>query len=73
MNDIPLPMAPPQLPQQMPTAPYQIPANAPMEATLEAQEWNAVFAGLNELPMRIARPVWDKLMTQLNRQPALSR
>jgi hypothetical protein len=40
--------------------------NARLSVTLEAQEWNVVFAALNELPMRIARPVHDKMMAQLN-------
>jgi hypothetical protein len=44
-------------------------ANQQITATLEAQEWNVIFGALNELPMRVARPVFDKLMSQLNQLP----
>jgi hypothetical protein len=52
---------PPQLPPFQPTE--------PLDVTLEAQEWNVVFAALNEcaLPMRVARPVFDKIMGQVTR------
>lgn len=42
-------------------------ATDPISATLEAQEWQIVFAGLNELPMRVSRAVFDKLMGQVAR------
>jgi len=42
--------------------------NQQLVATLSAQEWNAVMAALNELPHRIARPIWDKLGQQLQQQ-----
>lgn len=32
--------------------------------TLEAQEWNVVFAALLEMPMRVSRPVYDKILNQ---------
>jgi hypothetical protein len=38
-----------------------------LTATLEAQEWNVIFAGLNELPRRISDPVFVKLMGQVAR------
>jgi len=37
-------------------------------ATLTAQEWNSVMAAVNELPHRIARPIFDKLVAQLRQQ-----
>jgi hypothetical protein len=36
-------------------------------AELEAQEWNIVLAALQELPMRMARPVYDRLYQQISR------
>ena len=53
MNDI----IPPQQPLLQP--------NDPLTITLQAQEWNIVFEGLNELRMRMARPVFDKMMAQV--------
>jgi hypothetical protein len=47
--------------------PFQFPHDQRLDMTLEAQEWNIVFAALNELPMRVARPVFDKLMAQVPR------
>lgn len=38
-----------------------------LTATLEAQEWNVVFAALNEMPRRISDPVFVKLMGQVSR------
>lgn len=38
-----------------------------LSATLEAQEWNVVFAALNEMPRRISDPVFVKLMGQVAR------
>ena len=40
----------------------------PLTVTLSAQEWNTVMAGLNELPHRIARPVFDRIGQQLQQQ-----
>lgn len=37
--------------------------------TLEAQEWNVVFAGLQELPMRLSRQVFDKILAQVQDVP----
>jgi hypothetical protein len=59
MNDMTQPQTPPQ--RGMP-----IQADAKLTVTLEAQEWNVVFAALNEMPMRVSRPVYDKLISQLN-------
>ena len=42
--------------------------NQALTATLTAQEWNSVMAALNELPHRIARPIFDKLGQQLQQQ-----
>ena len=42
--------------------------NQPLTVTLSAQEWNTVMAGLNELPHRIARPVFDRIGQQLQQQ-----
>ena len=39
-----------------------------LTVTLSAQEWNTVMAGLNELPHRIARPVFDRIGQQLQQQ-----
>jgi hypothetical protein len=39
-----------------------------LAATLTAQEWNTVMAAVNELPHRIARPIFDKLGQQLQQQ-----
>lgn len=49
-----------------PPAQQPIQADAPLSATLQAQEWNTVLSALQEMPMRIARPVFDKLIAQLN-------
>lgn len=53
-------MQPPPPPQQA------IQPDALLNAALQAQEWNVVLGALNELPMRIARPLFDKLVNQLN-------
>jgi hypothetical protein len=42
-------------------------ATQPISCTLEAQEWQVVFAGLNELPMRVSRAIFDKLLGQVTR------
>jgi hypothetical protein len=63
MNDMSMP------PQQPPQQPVPFQANTQLSVTLEAQEWNVVFAALNELPMRVSRPVFDKMMAQLNQLP----
>jgi hypothetical protein len=42
-----------------------IPPNTMLTVVLEAQDWNTVFAALNELPMKYARPVCDRIMGQL--------
>ena len=36
-----------------------------LSATLEAQEWNVVFAGLGELPSKVSMKVINKLTQQL--------
>jgi hypothetical protein len=66
MNDMP---SQPPRPMQPMQPPQPMQANQQITATLEAQEWNVIFGALNELPMRIARPVFDKLMSQLNQLP----
>jgi hypothetical protein len=40
--------------------------NEPLSATLEAQEWNVVFAGLGELAMKYSGPVANKIRMQLS-------
>lgn len=52
-------------------APAPTQANQQMTATLEAQEWNLVLGAINEvaMPMRLTRPVFDKLVEQLNKLP----
>ena len=45
------------------------PADQPLTVTLAAQDWNTVLAAINELPMRIARPVFDQITLQLIRRP----
>jgi len=37
----------------------------PITATLPAQDWNIVFAGLGELPMKHSAPVAAKLRQQM--------
>jgi hypothetical protein len=49
-----------------------IQADAMLSATLEAQEWNIVFSALQEMPMRISRPVFDRLMAQFQTATARS-
>lgn len=51
-------------PEQRSTTPIQ--PEAPLSATLQAQEWNVVLGALQEMPMRVARPVFDKLVAQLS-------
>ena len=50
----------------MPNPP--IPPDAPMHATLTAQEWNVVLGALGETPYRIAAPIIQKLGMQLGQQ-----
>jgi hypothetical protein len=57
MNDMSNPPPPPRTPVE---------PDAMLTVTLQAQEWNVVFAALQELPMRVARPVFDRMMAQLN-------
>jgi hypothetical protein len=42
--------------------------NQPLTVTLTAQEWNSVMAAVNELPHRIARPLFDRIGQQLQQQ-----
>jgi hypothetical protein len=37
----------------------------PIQVTLQAQQWNTVLAALNEAPHRIARPVIDAILSQV--------
>lgn len=39
--------------------------NQALSATLEAQEWNVVFAALQEMPFRASAPIIQKLRQQL--------
>lgn len=57
MNDMSTPRQPPPTPVQ----PDQM-----LTASLQAQEWNTVLMALGEMPMRVSRPVFDRLMSQLN-------
>ena len=40
----------------------------PLTVTLSAQEWNTVMSAVNELPHRVARPLFDHIGQQLQRQ-----
>jgi hypothetical protein len=40
----------------------------PLSVTLTAVEWNAVAAGIRELPMRIAQPLMQRIMEQIELQ-----
>jgi hypothetical protein len=40
----------------------------PITITLEAQQWNSVLAALNEAPHRIARPIIDRIVEQVQGQ-----
>jgi hypothetical protein len=42
--------------------------NQPLSVTLTAQEWNSVMAAVNEMPHRIARPLFDRIGQQLQSQ-----
>ncbi len=42
--------------------------NRSLSAQLTAEQWNTVMAALNELPHRVARPIFDSLMAQLQQQ-----
>lgn len=59
MNDMPNNWQPPP--------PRIFQATDELTVTLQAQEWDIVAAALNELPMRVARPVFDKIMGQVQR------
>ena len=43
-------------------------ADQPIAITLEAQQWNAVLAALNEAPYRIAAPLISRIVEQVQRQ-----
>jgi hypothetical protein len=54
------------------TVPQGMPSYQPdqmLSATLQAQEWNIVLAGLSELPYRMSNQVIIKLQQQLQPQP----
>ena len=40
----------------------------PLAVTLSAQEWNTVMSAVNELPHRVARPLFDRIVQQLQQQ-----
>jgi hypothetical protein len=40
----------------------------PLTVTLSAQEWNTVMSAVNELPHRVARPLFDRIGQQLQQQ-----
>ena len=42
--------------------------NQPLTVTLSAQEWNMVMGAVNELPHRVARPLFDQIGQQLQQQ-----
>jgi len=46
--------------------------NAVIDLNLEAREWDVVLAGLAELPLKTSRPVFDRLMEQLQRRMLVS-
>jgi hypothetical protein len=50
------------------TAPRPVTPTQHMQATLEAQEWNIILAGLGELPLKISGNISNKLMQQLTGQ-----
>lgn len=71
--DRPLPpnrpsMQPPRPPMMPPIPPQPMQPEQPLVATLTAQEWNVVMGALNELPMKLSRTIFDKLLHQLNNQ-----
>jgi hypothetical protein len=39
-----------------------------LSVTLSAQEWNTVMGAVNELPHRVARPLFDRIGQQLQQQ-----
>jgi hypothetical protein len=39
-----------------------------LTVTLSAQEWNMVMGAVNELPHRVARPLFDRIGQQLQQQ-----
>jgi hypothetical protein len=39
----------------------------PLTVTLEAREWNIVFAGLGELPMKVSGALSGKLQQELDK------
>ena len=40
-------------------------------ARLTAEQWNTVLGAINELPHRIARPIFDELLGQLRQQDSI--
>jgi hypothetical protein len=42
-----------------------MPPDQPITITLEAQQWNGVLGALNEAPHRIARPLIDAIVQQV--------
>lgn len=55
--------------QRPPLPPAAVTFNATQPVTIncEAQEWQIVLAGLNELPRRVSDAVFDKIMGQLTK------
>lgn len=49
--------------------PAMIRPDQPMRVVLQAVDWNVVLAGLQELPMRVAAPVFAKIQQQLEAPP----
>jgi len=42
--------------------------NSPITITLAAQQWDTVLGALNEAPHRVARPVFDSIIAQIQSQ-----
>jgi hypothetical protein len=42
--------------------------NRSLSVQLAAEQWNMVLRAVDELPHRVARPIFDSLMTQLQQQ-----
>lgn len=51
----------------------QVPNEQMLTVSLQAQEWQVVFAALNEMPMRVSRPTYDRILQQLQLEIAAAQ
>jgi len=49
-------------------APTTIPAETLLAVTLQAQQWNVIFAGLGELQHKVSAPIVSAMMEQIQAQ-----